>query len=55
MILNLGEKLEREEVDMLIKECCDEEDADGFIPYERKLMYTLIVKRQLSLSFSRTF
>ena len=32
----LGEKLEREEVDILIKECCDPEDDDGFIPYERK-------------------
>ena len=31
-----GEKLEREEVDILIKECCDPEDDDGFIPYERK-------------------
>merc|ERR1711974_215303 len=29
----LGE-LEREEVDILIKECCDPEDDDGFIPYE---------------------
>ena len=44
MIMNLGEKLEREEVDMLIKECCDEEDADGFIPYERKLCVTLLLK-----------
>ena len=33
----IGEKLEREEVDILIKECCDPEDDDGFIPYERKL------------------
>ena len=32
----LGEKLEREDVDILIKECCDAEDGDGFIPYERK-------------------
>ena len=32
----LGEKLERDEVDVLIKECCDAEDDDGFIPYERK-------------------
>ena len=28
--------MEREDVDTLIKECCDEEDADGFVPYERK-------------------
>ena len=31
-----GEKLDREDVDVLIKECCDAEDDDGFIPYERK-------------------
>ena len=36
ILLNLGEKLEREDVDTLIKECCDPEDDDGFIPYERK-------------------
>ena len=36
ILLSLGEKLEREEVDILIKECCDPEDDDGFIPYERK-------------------
>merc|ERR1712141_313789 len=34
ILLNLGEKLEREDVDTLLKECADEEDADGFIPYE---------------------
>ena len=33
----LGEKLEREDVDALIKECCDAEDDDGFVPYEREL------------------
>merc|ERR1719206_982307 len=38
ILLSLGEKLEREEVDILIKECCDPEDDDGFIPYERKKM-----------------
>ena len=31
--------MEREDVDTLIKECCDEEDADGFVPYERKLHF----------------
>ena len=36
ILLNLGEKLEREDVDTIIKECCDPEDDDGFIPYERK-------------------
>merc|ERR1712200_151533 len=34
ILLSLGEKLEREEVDIPIKECCDPEDDDGFIPYE---------------------
>merc|ERR1712025_891120 len=34
ILLNLGEKLEREDVDTLIKECCDPEDDDGFVPYE---------------------
>merc|ERR1712243_298414 len=34
ILLSLGEKLEREKVDILIKECCDPEDDDGFIPYE---------------------
>merc|ERR1711935_242916 len=34
ILLSLGEKLEREEVDILIKECCDPEDDNGFIPYE---------------------
>merc|ERR1712002_793967 len=34
ILLSLGEKPEREEVDILIKECCDPEDDDGFIPYE---------------------
>merc|ERR1711928_278287 len=29
ILLSLGEKLEREEVDILIKECCDPEDDDG--------------------------
>ena len=28
--------MEREEVDILVKECCDPEDDDGFIPYERE-------------------
>lgn len=34
ILLSLGEKLEREDVDVIMKECCDAEDADGFIPYE---------------------
>ena len=45
MKIKKGEKLEREEVDTLVKECCDEEDADGFIPYERKLISLLVSKK----------
>ena len=44
-LLSLGEKLEREEVDILIKECCDPEDDDGFIPYERKLLNVQVYRR----------
>merc|ERR1712198_363008 len=32
--LKLYDKQERGDVDTLIKECCDPEDDDGFIPYE---------------------
>ena len=41
-IVKTGEKLEREDVDTLLKECADEEDADGFIPYERKFIYNTL-------------
>ena len=37
--------MEREEVDILIKECCDPEDDDGFIPYERKLLRFVYIFR----------
>ena len=47
LLSSLGEKLEREEVDILIKECCDPEDDDGFIPYERKLKYFLELEGQM--------
>ncbi|XP_063985276.1 myosin light chain 1 isoform X1 [Diachasmimorpha longicaudata] len=33
MLLTLGEKLEDAEVDTVLKECCEPEDEDGFIPY----------------------
>ena len=36
ILIIAGEKLDREDVDVLIKECCDAEDDDGFIPYERE-------------------
>ena len=34
-----GEKLEREDVDVLLKECCEAEDEDGYVPYERKFHF----------------
>ena len=44
--------MEREDVDTLIKECCDEEDADGFVPYERKLHFFLgIMLQKISFSY----
>merc|ERR1711935_237725 len=56
VLLSLGEKLEREEVDILIKECCDPEDDDGFIPYEPKpLSVTLNSWLLPSPSDRRTF
>ena len=45
-----GEKLEREEVDILIKECCDPEDDDGFIPYERKCEIKYLFVQLLKLN-----
>ena len=32
-------------MDILIKECCDPEDDDGFIPYERKLLRFVYIFR----------
>ncbi|KAK8403770.1 hypothetical protein O3P69_000105 [Scylla paramamosain] len=29
-----GERLEKSELEPVLKDCCDEEDEDGFIPYE---------------------
>lgn len=36
-LLSLGERLEDAETDIVLKDCMDQEDEDGFIPYERKL------------------
>ena len=30
-------------------ECCEEEDEDGFIPYERKYTYMLMKQREEGL------
>ncbi|XP_058810128.1 myosin light chain alkali [Phymastichus coffea] len=41
ILLSLGERLEDHEVEIVLKECMDPEDEDGFIPYApfvKKLM-----------------
>lgn len=40
-LLSLGERLEDAETDVVLKDCMDQEDDDGFIPYERKLYFFL--------------
>lgn len=34
VLLSLGERLEKSELEPIMKECCPEEDEEGFIPYE---------------------
>ncbi|XP_069961247.1 uncharacterized protein Mlc1 isoform X1 [Cherax quadricarinatus] len=34
ILMSLGERLEKSELEPVLKECCNEEDEDGFIPYE---------------------
>ena len=34
ILLTKGEKLERSEMDILIEECCEQPDEDGYFPYE---------------------
>ena len=36
LLTNLGEKLTKEEAKSLMKELCDEPDADGFMPFIRE-------------------
>ncbi|XP_037091616.1 myosin light chain 1-like isoform X1 [Pollicipes pollicipes] len=45
VLLSLGERLSDKEVTQIMAECCDEEDEDGFIPYER------FIKRMLAGPF----
>ncbi|KYN37901.1 Myosin light chain alkali [Trachymyrmex septentrionalis] len=40
-LLSLGERLNDEECDTVIKDCMDPEDDDGFIPYARKYHFIL--------------
>merc|ERR1711892_687146 len=37
MLTNLGEKLSKEEAKSLMKELCEPEDDDGFIPFIEKM------------------
>ena len=39
LLTNLGEKLTKEEAKGLMKELCEPEDDDGFMPFIRKLSY----------------
>jgi len=34
ILLSLGERLEKAELEPILKECCPPEDEEGFIPYE---------------------
>ena len=38
-----GEPLDDDDVETLMKECCDPEDEDGCIPYEGKCMHFVLV------------
>jgi len=34
ILLSLGERLDKAELEPVLKECCDEEDEEGMVPYE---------------------
>ena len=40
---SLGEPLDEEEAEEILRECCDSEDEDGFITYESKFCYLTVV------------
>jgi Ca2+-binding EF-hand superfamily protein len=50
LLTNLGEKLTKEEAKGLMKELCEPEDDDGFMPFIRKFLFFLIYSIQLFLS-----
>jgi len=33
VLQSLGERLEKDEAESILKDCCDPEDEDGFVPY----------------------
>ena len=39
----LGEPLDEEEAEEILRECCDSVDEDGFITYESKFCYLTVV------------
>ena len=39
LLTNLGEKLTKEEAKSLMKELCEPEDDEGFMPFMRKLFF----------------
>lgn len=44
-LLSLGERLSDAETEEVLKDCMDQEDDDGFIPYERKLLLSHNLKQ----------
>ena len=51
LLTNLGEKLTKEEAKGLMKELCEPEDEDGFMPFIRKLIL-FICANLFSIIFS---
>ena len=49
LLTNLGEKLTKEEAKSLMKELCEPEDDDGFMPFIRKFFF--IFKKYFTLNF----
>lgn len=49
-LLSLGEKLSDAETEEILADCMDKEDEDGFVPYERKYLFTMnfIIIRSLN-------
>merc|ERR1711911_462377 len=44
LLTNLGEKLTKEEPKSLMKELCDEPDADGFMPFIREYSHFISIR-----------
>ena len=48
LLVTLGEKLTKEEAKNLMKDLCEPEDDDGFMPFKRKLLYCTICKKDIN-------